>query len=681
MRHLLFLMVLGFSLDVAVASAATSTISVNIESSPPGAAVFVDSAESNALGMTPMTKVRVTRGNHVLIFRLEGYEELRLPVNIRRWGETFRATLKPNAAIVVNAGGETAQGASVRLNGEEIGVVPTKTVVKPGRHLIQVGKTGYKTFSQWVELVGGQVLTLPVVLEAEAEAVGKLLVTADVTGVPVFVDGQPRGGTPVVIDRLSVGEHVVELKSDDPTIANRSQVVTIVANSQTALDLKLKSPDSTGSLRVITNAPGAIVSVQGKDIGIAPALKDGLPPGEYLVSARAQGYSPSEQTVTVAAGKERVVSLRLDGGSTAQGRIVVSANVDNATVWVDGEKRGKAPIVINDPAPGAHSIVIKADGFREVRRSCEVGVGKDCRIEAELGVVGTPLRVESNARKSELYIDDELMGPVPWEGDVPSGSHRLEVRAPGYEPYLEQIALRPSQQTKLVEAALVPVGELSVQEREQAADKARREARAAITHAGAVLPKNVAALDLSAGWPYLFEMRMGVGITRYLDAGISVRTFYRLTDFEARVKGGWRPLDQLSIGGQLRVGGGVGPKHLDERTNSALFGIDFLSSLHFADAGAFTLRIGTDVTSDRWAFTGSNSDVLVAGSKRQTLVRARIGGSFDFVLSRKWNMFLLIEGMFKKPRRVVGDFFGGGNDDKRVHGRIGFTYKFGTSRD
>ncbi|MDX1782271.1 MAG: PEGA domain-containing protein, partial [Thalassovita sp.] len=55
------------------------------------------------------------------------------------------------------------------------GNVPLRKTLPPGRHLVQVGKRGYVTFSKWVDTTAGQVLTIPVTLQPQAPKTGSLL--------------------------------------------------------------------------------------------------------------------------------------------------------------------------------------------------------------------------------------------------------------------------------------------------------------------------------------------------------------------------------------------------------------------------------------------------------------------------------------------------------------------------
>ena len=273
------------------------------------------------------------------------------------------------AVVVITAANEATQGAAIRIDGEPSGNVPLRKTVPPGRHLVQVGKRGFVTFSQWVDLTPSQVLTIPVGLQPKEADTGSLLINADVTGLPVYIDGQRRGGTPLVVDGLSAGEHVVEIRSPGEGYQPFSKVVTIRANERTTIEATLRVAPDLGSLRVITNVPGAIVSLDGVEIGVAPAAKAGLRPGEHVVEARATGYEDVKQTVTVVAGRERVISLRFTVATTEVARILVRSNVPEATVTIDGQEYGNPPVNLEPAEPGTHSIVVRAPGYREVRRT------------------------------------------------------------------------------------------------------------------------------------------------------------------------------------------------------------------------------------------------------------------------------------------------------------------------
>jgi hypothetical protein len=68
-------------------------------------------------------------------------------------------------------------------------------------------------------------------------------------------------------------------------------------------------------------------------------------------------------------------------------------------------------------------------------------------------------------------------------------------------------------------------------------------------------------------------------------------------------------------------------------------------------------------------------------TSRQNVVRARLGGSLEIVVTRKWNVWIEVEGIVAGDRRrVLGDIFGGGHHDSLVYGQFGATFKFGGAK-
>jgi len=653
---------------------AQRTIPINIESVPPGATVYLDST-ATPLGQTPLRNVRVPIGDHSLIFQLANHEEARLSVNVRRRRETFRAVLRALGTIEVSAGNAGAQGARVLVDGRAIGgtLGPTPvrvTDLQPGRHQVRVEREGYNTFEQWVEVGGGQLVRIAAVLEQAAPDTGSILVSGP-QGAPVFVDGTARGQTPTVIEGVPAGTHTVEIRA--PGRQPYSTSVTVLAGQRATVTM----PDSQGgSLRIIANVASAVISVDGEVIGPSPATATDLAPGEHIVEARAEGYAPARQTVQVEPGRQRVLSIDLTAAPGTAGRVIVRSDVQGATVTIDGEPRGNAPVVFT-PEPGTHAIVVEADGHQAYSTTCDTGPGQNCEVQAQLvpEQVRVRVAVQPGVTGAQLLVDGQPVGPVPYDGTLPAGSHVMTVRADGYADFEQQILLQPSSEVRPFDVTLPEISDgMTPEEQQEYAQAEEVRFGGAMTHSAAPLPEGQPSVDISLGWPWLGEIRLNVGLFgEIVDAGFAVRSFGRLTEFEGRVRVGYRPLELLAVAGQVRFGGGIGPslsygqasgyeaeipcasgetgcvvdpmtgvgmrqpqngaEEYDTRPmdpisqpyeypiNSAFFSLELLGSLHFGNEGAFTLWLALDVTSDEYAGHPLNSSVYVAHQNTESTLR------------------------------------------------------------
>lgn len=685
------------------AEAQTTPIPINIESTPPGATVYLDSDTTPPLGVTPLLNVRVRRGPATFIFKLPNHEEARLTVNVAKRRETFRVVLAPLSTIVITAANESANGAAVRVDGEPVGNVPMQLNVKPGRHLVQVGREGFQTFSQWVDIAAAQGITVPVLLEKEAPRTGAILVVGDSPGAKIVIDGEERGSTPQLIEGIPEGEHLVEIVPQREDAEAFRQTVRVIAGDRITLNPSLVRVPVKGSLRVFTNVRGALITVDGEAVGESPVTVEDLAPGEHLVEATADGYEEASGVVTVEAGRQSMIQLRLTAVQLAMGKIVVNSDVAGARVFVDNEDRGEAPVVITDAEAGTHAIRVVAPGRQEFRTTCNIGPGQDCKIDASMAAESTPVRVEANVSNASLYVDDSYIGPVPWEGDLPIGSHKIEVRADDFRPHAEVVSLRSSPDTRVFYFTLVRFGQLTPEEERELERERQIAIRRAVSHGAAVLPEDLAVLDVGIGYLPMAKMHLGVGVLKWLEAGFSFQTFGRLNEFNLSAKAGYQPLKQLSVGGRAILGGGIGPKKSygpgtpvlgggtageegSLKTNAFYFGLEALGSIHFNRAGAVSLWIAMDFHSDRWSRTADNRRMLQFmpdDEERQNLVRGRIGGSLEFTMSRRLNVWALFEGALGDERRIYGNIFlnpdkKDGRSDPQLYTMAGVTLKFGS---
>ncbi|AKF09470.1 S-layer protein [Sandaracinus amylolyticus] len=710
-------------------------IPVNVESVPPGATVYLDSPDGAPLGTTPLTAVRVPAGAHTLIFRMPNFEEARLTVTVRRRRETFRAVLRPLGTIEVSAGNEGARGAQVRIDGQVVGggtlgSLPIRVEsLQPGRHQVEISREGYNNFEQWVEVQGGQVVRVTAMLERAAPTTGSILVSADIQGAPIFLDGQPRGATTTVLDDVPAGMHQIEIRPEGEDVQPFSQQVLVQAGQRATVSATLRraqTAPTTGSIAVITDAPNAEVRINGQPLPLGTFSRDGLAPGNYVVQVIAEGHQPFRREVTVTAGQTTSVDAQLARELGPPGRInIVVANVSGARVTVDGEER-TAPFVVNQPEAGTHAVVVRADGYEEVSFTCSTAPGAPAGDACDRTINMQPLAVALRVTLQQeiegvavLSIDGRQVGEVPYEGRVPVGDHTFEVSAEGYEPFRRQMLVSHGEGAITIDARL--------------RDSSEEAAAEGTTHSALPIAMNHPMIDASIGWPYLAELRLSIGLHELFDAGFGIRTFGRITEFEGRLRFGGRVLRQLAFGAQARFGGGIGPSssvgapdysefdgdpttpgsqplpnelHQEYRpgvpgearwdypVNTAFFSVEGLMSLLLEPLAAVTLWLGIDITSDEYAGSARNSSAyadfnaeggaicVTDGTElhcdRQDMARFRLGGAVEFVLSPNFNMWFIFEGVLAQTsdhRRMLSGFIGDALDI-RIYPRLGITYKF-----
>ncbi len=143
---------------------------------------------------------------------------------------------------------------------------------------------------------------------ATVKAKTALSIASNVTGAKVFVDGRPVGTTPVSDIDVSEGEHriLVEKQGYD---TYRKKVSLEAGRSMTMyVDLSRKGL-MKGRLYVETSPENARVRI----LNIGPSFYQGmdLDTGRYQVEVSAEGYETEKQWVTLGAGEDKYLDIKL----------------------------------------------------------------------------------------------------------------------------------------------------------------------------------------------------------------------------------------------------------------------------------------------------------------------------------------------------------------------------------
>ena len=261
---------------------------------------------------------------------------------------------------------------------------------------------------------------------AAAEAPGTLVVTTNPAGFQVFIDGQPRGVTPLTLE-LAAGSHEMKLATEgEPRIIP----ITITAGSTVAQTLELpKSAPRTGQLTVRTEPPGARVSIDGTPSGTSPLTIEGLTPGTHRVALETD-LSSLTQEVTIEPGTTAslVVPMTAPQGVPVSGWISVSAPAE-VQVYEGGRLLGTSQTDRLMVSAGRHDleIVNEALGYR-TSKSVTVTPGKVSAIRLDWPNGSMSLNAQPWA---DVWVAGERIGETPIGNiSVPIGTHEIVFRHP-----------------------------------------------------------------------------------------------------------------------------------------------------------------------------------------------------------------------------------------------------------
>jgi PEGA domain len=254
-----------------------------------------------------------------------------------------------------------------------------------------------------------------------------LTVGTQPAGAELFIDGRRRGATPLTLS-IEPGAHTLTLRGAG---AERIVPLTVNAGAQVAQYFELKPPApiaSSARLSIVTDPPGARVSVDGRPRGVSPLVIEDLAPAEHSVTVTSNTGS-AERRITVEAATTKEVVFSLPRSSAPLGGWVSVTSPFQVDLLEHDEvvgTSGTAKVML--PA-GRHDVVLRNEriGY-EARRSVDVVAGSVATIQ----VVPPDASLSVNARPwADVVIDGAPVGQTPLGNvTIPVGTHEITFRHP-----------------------------------------------------------------------------------------------------------------------------------------------------------------------------------------------------------------------------------------------------------
>jgi hypothetical protein len=707
---------LGVALGVALAFSSLSSVAqaqeprpsfkgryrIKVDSSPQQAAVYWAAGSGDPkiygiAGYTPIT-LKLPKGGVKILVELQGFKPADKTMDLKKsQNVSFTLERAPQVAKLdlQSSSDGSATGADVKIDGVSRGTVPNVFELNAGRHQLEINKSGYKTFNDWVEVSEGERRTRDIVLtKAEAPA-GTLLVTSDAGG-EVFVDGVRKDVVPAIIQNVAAGDHVVEVRKEGLTPWRQN--VNVPSGQQVKVNAVFGAAANGGSLRIIASEPDAEIFVDGEDKGKSPASVSNVHAGEHIVEARKPKFKSVQQTVRVTEGQNAVVQLKLDLAppDRPHAGLKVQSPVPNAEVFLDGSSLGKAPVDRGDLDPGKHYVVVHKDGYTDFKREVILVENQSIALVADLSASGA-IRVISTPEGADVRIDGEYVGKTPITRDtVGSGDHVLELDLKGYFKQKETIKIEGGREKVFsYDLKVVPTG--------PSPEQVAKRKQGMSSFGAKVNPVGGVTTDFGFGYPYYFMARATVGAFNVkplgLDLGVEFQTFFQIYDFSAHGRLQLVETGPLSIAGRANVGGGFG-------TNGKnTFFADFspIVSLAFSNVATVSASARWSLWTDRFCPTqveidngvGQQDYCMAANSgdamrifgrspsngERFSGQRLYVGFAAVASIDRLSSVFVQVEfvpGLAPSPRKAFQDQVNSAmlEKDTLIYGTAGLSLKF-----
>ena len=364
----------------------------------------------------------------------------------------FQAFAQEKVQVRVNVTSQPS-GATVIVDGMDRGTTPvTLFDLTPGRHHIKYRLAGYGEADRFVDTGReGPFIEKNVVLQEDK---GLLLIKTDPPGANIVIDGVAVGQTPRLVTHLAAKD---TYNNKLRKAGYQEQLIQVRFDGRRPLVREETLVLASGTVNVLSDPPGAEVTVNGIVRGTTPILVREVPRGRAVVKCRLEGFDEEVRELAINAGDVQTLSVPLKG---LPGTLRLSSVPEGARFYVNDEPRGRGPLAIPGLKPGEYIVRAEMDGYGTMTKTVHIENGVSASEEFRLSNVMGRLEVCTQPVGAQVWLDGRLVGITKSKDpdaefsdvlaieNVLEGEHTLVVKKDGYSDLTRHPKVKNSQTSK-----------------------------------------------------------------------------------------------------------------------------------------------------------------------------------------------------------------------------------------
>lgn len=274
---------------------------LNLDSNAQTASVFIDGEE---VGLTPLSRIELSAGQHEMVIIKDRYEVIRqlLDIEGRQQEQSLGIELLPAWANVSFS--STPAGATVTINGEEIGLTPLNTEILEGEHEALIKLNAHKVWTENLSITARVDQILPLIELEQAD--GLVLLQSIPSNAGVTLDGAYQGQTPLELTIAPGVSHELTFFLNGYEELRRN--IQTQPDEELALDVSLDPILS--SVTILANPPDAELFINGESQGSANQRVE-LLAASQIIEIRAEGFVSFTQEFVSRPGLEQQLNVSL----------------------------------------------------------------------------------------------------------------------------------------------------------------------------------------------------------------------------------------------------------------------------------------------------------------------------------------------------------------------------------
>jgi hypothetical protein len=281
-------------------------------------------------------------------------------------------------------------GAEVTIDGvKQDGATPlTIEGFAAGEHAVTV-KKGDSYGSQTFNLKPEELLKLTITLQ---KGEGSLKIFSKPADARVLVDGAEKGTTPVKLDKLPVGEHLVRVTKNG--YMTHDEKIVLGIGEAKKLEVTLRE---AAFITVDVQPASASISINGVPVAQGSVLNYPVAVGDVTVKITAENYETHEETIKPVGNEKKIMNVNLVG---KYGVLRVKSEPLGARVFLNDTQAGATPFENSQLEPGAYRVKLTMPTYADVLAEAAVAKGKATDISYVLKHTQAYLDSVTNVREA-----------------------------------------------------------------------------------------------------------------------------------------------------------------------------------------------------------------------------------------------------------------------------------------
>jgi|GEM_PF-1910122 len=243
-------------------------------------------------------------------------------------------------------------------------------------------------------------------------------------GATVYIDhNKVLGKTPVKLDSLKRGEHIIEIERE-MYVRSKPRTVVIIAGQVTDLSIDLKPQYATVTIKAPPEAKIFIDKEEQvtKNTGIWTGR---IEKGMHHFEAQMASCRPDQRyNVTLVAGENKVIELN---PLPIYGSVSITSDPLEAAITIDGKEYGLTPKILNKLLIGKHKVQFSKQGYASTSEDVTILEGiNNKEIKAVLNN-GEEVVINSKPTGATLFIDGQDKGLTPFREFLAFGEHEIKL--------------------------------------------------------------------------------------------------------------------------------------------------------------------------------------------------------------------------------------------------------------